>query len=35
MWRDADVAEWTELRAKLAAHSGWKAFRAAQAESIV
>jgi hypothetical protein len=26
--------EWTERRAKLAAHSGWKAFRAAQAESI-
>lgn len=34
MWRHADVAEWTEGRAKLAAHSGWKAFRAAQAESI-
>jgi hypothetical protein len=34
MWRHADVAEWTERRDKLAAHSGWKAFRAAQAESI-
>jgi hypothetical protein len=34
MWRHADVAEWAERRAKLGAHSGWKAFRAAQAESI-
>jgi hypothetical protein len=34
MWLHADVAEWTERRAKLAAHSSWKAFRAAQAESI-
>jgi NIPSNAP len=34
MWRHADIAEWAERRAKLAAHSGWKAFRAAQAESI-
>jgi hypothetical protein len=34
MWRCADVAEWSERRAKLAAHPGWKAFRAAEAESI-
>jgi hypothetical protein len=33
-WRHADISEWSERRAKLAAHSGWKAFRAAQAESI-
>src|SRR5271157_3046481 len=30
MWRHANVAEWTDRRAKLAAHSGWRAFRAAQ-----
>ena len=34
-WRHSDVAEWTERRAKLAAHAGWKAFRAARAEWIV
>jgi hypothetical protein len=34
MWRHADVAEWTERRAKLAAHAEWKAFRAAQAQLI-
>jgi hypothetical protein len=34
MWRHTDVAEWTERRARLAAHPGWKAFLAAQAESI-
>jgi hypothetical protein len=33
-WRHADISEWSERRAKLAGHSGWKAFRAAQAESI-
>ena len=34
MWRHADVAEWTERRAQLVRHAAWKAFRAAQAESI-
>ncbi len=34
MWRLADVAEWTERRAELAALAAWKAFRAAQAELI-
>jgi len=34
MWRHADVAEWTERRAQLAGHAAWRAFRAAQAESI-
>ena len=34
MWRHADVAEWAERRAKLAAHPDWRAFRAVQPESI-
>jgi NIPSNAP len=27
MWRFVDVGEWSDRRAKLAAHLGWKAFR--------
>ncbi len=34
IWRHVDATEWTERRAKLAAHADWKAFRAAQAELI-
>jgi len=34
MWRHADLAEWKERGANLAAHAGWKAFRAARSEWI-